>query len=100
MDESSDIDAEKLEGKSSNEISDTGIEIVEATEAAEVSTDLEKEELEEKKQEEETTKINDDDKQEPPTTREEIECFLRERSLSQSFITTFLKIGFTDEVHR
>ncbi|XP_076758411.1 uncharacterized protein LOC143427802 [Xylocopa sonorina] len=32
--------------------------------------------------------------------REEIEKFLRERSLSQSFISTFVKVGYTEECRR
>lgn len=42
----------------------------------------------------------DDSQEETLAPREEIAKFLRERSMSQSFVNTFLKLGYTEEFRR
>ncbi|XP_017760541.1 PREDICTED: uncharacterized protein LOC108551052 [Eufriesea mexicana] len=105
-------DLDKLEERKPEEISEEARGILKNLEIT--KEEIERALIEDKKHKpeeykEETLKFDEepenaaektDKSEEISNPREEIEKFLREKSMSQSFINTFLKIGFTDEFHR
>ncbi|CAK9834191.1 hypothetical protein ANTRET_LOCUS10754 [Anthophora retusa] len=106
-------DLEKLKEKKFDEISEQGYEILkslsipkEDIENALIKLEQDAKQLiskEHKKPvepEEQSKKLDHHEVEETSSPSKEIETFLRERSLSRSFITTFLKVGYTEEIHR
>lgn len=105
------LDIDKLREQRWNDISEEAKELLqnlEITEEAikEVFLVKHKEEIKDtmpEKREKKSKKICNKMKKESSVTlvpREEMEKFLRERSLSESLIRTLLKVGFTDEFAR
>lgn len=101
----SDADLEKLKERKYDEIDEETKEILRKLEIGEKEIEkmLEGNEMDHhcyKSKEEEFTHCGQETPEEKIIPREEIKKFLQDRSMSRSFINTFLKIGFNEEFQR
>lgn len=104
----SDSDLEKLKERKYDEINEEtkevfakiGIGEKEIEEMLRVQEEMDHHCYTDKSKEEEFTHCGQETPEEKIIPREEIKKFLQDRSMSRSFINTFLKIGFNEEFQR